>query len=144
MPKCQGTPPGRTVAFVQPNRHNCDARAGSRPPLLPPPRGKAGPRLRPRVDAGALCQTWPASIAPVVFTLQLVMFFKGIRSERKLIETAILNLAHRWNVGSALDEDLPNHSSLTRIRQRLGIAIFQHFGVVSVPGLRSSARRRWW
>src|SRR4051812_5097994 len=68
------------------------------------------------------------SIDPVVFfKLQLVMFFEGIRSERKLIETASLNLAHRWYLGYALDEDLPDHSSLTRIRQRLGIDVFQRF-----------------
>ncbi len=36
------------------------------------------------------------SIAPVIcFKLPLVMFFEGIRSERQLIETASLNLAHR-------------------------------------------------
>jgi transposase len=68
------------------------------------------------------------SIDPVVFfKLQLVMFFEGIRSERKLIETARLNLAHRWYLGYALDEELPDHSSLTRIRQRLGVEIFQRF-----------------
>jgi transposase len=68
------------------------------------------------------------SIDPVVFfKLQLLMFFEGIRSERKLVETASLNLAHRWYLGYALDEDLPDHSSLTRIRQRLGIDIFQRF-----------------
>src|SRR5215211_818429 len=68
------------------------------------------------------------SIDPVVFfKLQLVMFFEGIRSERRLIETASLNLAHRWYLGYALDEELPDHSSLTRIRQRLGIDIFQRF-----------------
>ncbi len=68
------------------------------------------------------------SIDPVVFLkLQLVMFFEGIRSERKLIETASLNLAHRWYLGYALDEELPDHSSLTRIRQRLGIDVFQRF-----------------
>ena len=40
------------------------------------------------------------SVDPVVFfKLQLVMFFEGIRSERKLIETASLNLAHRWYLG---------------------------------------------
>src|SRR5918993_1721861 len=67
-------------------------------------------------------------IDPVVFfKLQLVMFFEGIRSERKLIETASLNLAHRWYLGYALDEALPDHSSLTRIRQRLGVDIFQRF-----------------
>src|SRR4051812_3988870 len=64
------------------------------------------------------------SIDPVVFfKLQLVMFFEGIRSERKLIELANLNLAHRWYLGYALDENLPDHSSLTRIRQRLGIEV---------------------
>ena len=63
----------------------------------------------------------------VFFKLQLVMFFEGIRSERKLIETASLNLAHRWYLGYALDEALPDHSSLTRIRQRLGLAVFQRF-----------------
>ena len=68
------------------------------------------------------------SIDPVVFfKLQLVMFFEGIRSERRLIETASLNLAHRWYLGYALDETLPDHSSLTRIRQRLGIDVFQRF-----------------
>jgi transposase len=65
------------------------------------------------------------SIDPVVFfKLQLVMFFEGIRSERQLIETARLNLAHRWYLGYALDEALPDHSSLTRIRQRLGVDVF--------------------
>ena len=67
-------------------------------------------------------------IDPVVFfKLQLVMFFEGIRSERQLIATASLNLAHRWYLGYALDEDLPDHSSLTRIRQRVGIQVFERF-----------------
>ena len=55
------------------------------------------------------------------------MFFEGIRSECQLIETASLNLADRYSLGYALDEALPNHSSLTRIRQRLGIDVFQRF-----------------
>ncbi len=68
------------------------------------------------------------SIDPVVFfKLQLVMFFEGLRSERQLIATASLNLAHRWYLGYALDESLPDHSSLTRIRQRYGLAVFRRF-----------------
>jgi hypothetical protein len=40
------------------------------------------------------------SIDPVdFFKFQLVMFFEGIRSERKLMEHATLNLAHRWYLG---------------------------------------------
>lgn len=68
------------------------------------------------------------SIDPVIFfKLQMVMFFEGIRSERQLIATASPHLAHRWRLGYALDEPLPDHSSLTRIRQRLGVAIFERF-----------------
>src|SRR5918998_6981598 len=47
------------------------------------------------------------SIDPVVFfTLQLILFFEGLRSERRLMEAAALNLAHRWYLGYALDEPL--------------------------------------
>ena len=68
------------------------------------------------------------SIDPVVFfKLQLVLFFEGIRSERKLVETASLHLAHRWYLGYRLDETLPDHSSLTRIRRRLGVEVFARF-----------------
>src|SRR5215211_7221860 len=68
------------------------------------------------------------SIDPVVFfKLQLILFFEGLRSERKLMETAALHLAHRWYLGYRLDEPLPDHSSLTRIRNRLGLAIFERF-----------------
>ena len=68
------------------------------------------------------------SIDPVVFfKLQLIMFFEGIRSERHLMETVALHLAHRWYLGYDLDESLPNHSSLTRIRTRLGLPLFQRF-----------------
>ena len=68
------------------------------------------------------------SIDPVVFfKLQLILFFEGLRSERKLMESVALNLAQRWYVRYGLDESLPDHSSLTRIRERLGLAIFQRF-----------------
>ncbi|HYY45274.1 MAG TPA: IS1182 family transposase [Actinomycetota bacterium] len=69
----------------------------------------------------------PSTDPVVFFKLQLIMFFEGIRSERRLIETASLHLAHRWYLGYSLDEPLPDHSSLTRIRQRLGLPIFQRF-----------------
>jgi transposase len=68
------------------------------------------------------------SIDPIVFfKLQLVMFFEGIRSERELVRVAADRLSIRWYLGYDLDEDLPDHSSLTRIRERYGVAIFQRF-----------------
>jgi len=78
--------------------------------------------------AGCYAEGGRPGIDPVVFfKLQLIMFFEGLRSERKLMDTVTLNLAHRWYLGYALDEPLPDHSSLTRIRARLGLPIFQRF-----------------
>src|SRR5215207_8486419 len=68
------------------------------------------------------------SVDPVVFfKLQLIAFFEGIRSERQLMETVNLNLAHRWFLGYDLDEPVPDHSSLSKIRERFGLEVFQLF-----------------
>jgi transposase len=68
------------------------------------------------------------SIDPVVFfKLQLIMFFEDIRSERQLMETVRYHVAHRWYLRYQLDEPLPDHSSLTRIRERLGLPLFERF-----------------
>jgi transposase len=68
------------------------------------------------------------SIDPIVFfKLELLMFFEGIRSERKLMEQAGYNLAMRWYAGYNLDEPLPDHSTLSKIRTRLGLPIFRRF-----------------
>lgn len=68
------------------------------------------------------------SIDPVVFfKLQLVMFFEGIRSERQLMEMVHLNLAYRWYIGYDLNEAVPDHSSLTKIRERYGLRVFRQF-----------------
>jgi len=68
------------------------------------------------------------SIDPVVFfKLQLIAFFEGIRSERQLMETVNLNIAHRWFIGYDLDEVVPDHSSLSKIRERYGLEVFQQF-----------------
>ena len=77
------------------------------------------------------------SIDPVVFfKLQLVMFFEGIRSERRLMEVVADRLSLRWYLGYDLAEPLPDHSSLTRIRDhssltrirdRYGLDVFRRF-----------------
>src|SRR5215472_5659636 len=68
------------------------------------------------------------SVDPVVFfKLQLIMFFEGIRSERLLMRHAEDRLSVRWYLGYDLDEPLPDHSSLTRIRTRYGVEMFRLF-----------------
>jgi transposase len=68
------------------------------------------------------------SVDPVVFfKLQLVMFFEGLRSERQLLQVVADRLSLRWYLGYDLNEPLPDHSSLSRIRERYGLAIFRCF-----------------
>ena len=68
------------------------------------------------------------SIDPVVFfKLHLVLFFEGVRSERYRMAVAADRLSVRWFVGYDLHEALPDHSSLSKIRERYGVAIFRRF-----------------
>jgi transposase len=68
------------------------------------------------------------SVDPMVFfKLQLVMFFEDLRSERQLMSVVADRLSLRWYVGYDLHEPLPDHSSLTRIRERFGLEIFRRF-----------------
>ncbi len=52
--------------------------------------------------------------------LMLAGFFHGIVHDRKLMREARMHLGIRWFAGFRLHEELPDHSSLTRIRQRWG------------------------
>jgi len=68
------------------------------------------------------------SVDPVVFfKLQLVMFFEGLRSERELMRVAADRLSVRWYLGYDLHEPLPDHSNLTRARERFGLRVFRRF-----------------
>src|SRR5215211_1757403 len=68
------------------------------------------------------------SIDPVVFfRLQLILFFEGLRSERQLLRVAADRLSLRWYLGYDLGERRPDHSSLTRIRDRYGLDVFRRF-----------------
>ena len=57
--------------------------------------------------------------------LMLAGFLLGIVHDRRLMREAQVNLAIRWFTGYALHEVLPDHSSLTRIRQRWGVERFR-------------------
>ncbi len=56
-----------------------------------------------------------------------IVFFEGIRSERQLMRHATDRLSVRWFLGYDLNEPLPDHSSLTKIRTRYGIEVFRRF-----------------
>jgi transposase len=68
------------------------------------------------------------SVDPVVFfKLQLVLFFEGLSSERELMVVAADRLSVRWYLGYDLHESLPDHSNLTRTRERFGLSVFRRF-----------------
>jgi len=57
--------------------------------------------------------------------MQLVAYFYGIAKDRRLCEEVRYNLAYRWFCRLSLVDDVPDHSSLTRIRDRLGEEVFE-------------------
>ena len=66
--------------------------------------------------------------------LMLAGFFQGVVEDRKLLREAQVNVAIRWFAGYRLDERLPDHSSLTRIRQRWGPERFRRIFERTVKG----------
>jgi transposase len=68
------------------------------------------------------------SVDPVVFfKLQIVLFCEDLRSERQHMEIVADRLSIRWYLGYDLHEPLPDHSTLTRIRERYGLEVFREF-----------------
>jgi transposase len=57
--------------------------------------------------------------------LMLAGLFQGIVHDRRRKREAQVNLAIRWFAGYRLQEKLPDHSSLTRLRQRWGAERFR-------------------
>jgi len=57
--------------------------------------------------------------------LMLAGLLHGIVKDRALMREARMHLGIRWFAGYTLDEPLPHHSSLTRIRQRWGPERFE-------------------
>ena len=66
------------------------------------------------------------SIAPeIYFRMLLVSYIYGISSDRRLCEEVRYNLAYRWFCHLSLEDAVPDHSSLSRIRDRFGEEIFE-------------------
>lgn len=57
----------------------------------------------------------------------IISYFFNIRSDRQLCREIKFNIAYRWFCKLSLQDKIPHHSSLTRIRDRLGLLTFQQF-----------------
>jgi transposase len=66
------------------------------------------------------------SIDPVVlFKLYLLGYLFGIQSERRLFREVQVNLAYRRYLGYDLDEPIPDHSIMSKSRQRFSAEVFE-------------------
>lgn len=66
------------------------------------------------------------SIDPeVYFRLQILAYIYGIESDRQLCDEVRVNIAYRWFAKLTLEDEAPDHSSMTRIRDRLGEDVFR-------------------
>ena len=65
------------------------------------------------------------SIDPeVFFRICILGHIYGIKSDRQLCEELEVNIAYRWFVRLSMSDTVPDHSSLTRVRDRLGVGCF--------------------
>jgi transposase len=66
------------------------------------------------------------SIDPeVFFRMVLLQALYNINSDRQLCEEVGFNLAYRWFCRLSLQDEVPEHSSMTRVRDRLGEKVYE-------------------
>lgn len=66
------------------------------------------------------------SIDPeVFFRIYLISFLYGINSDRQVCEEIHYNLLYRWFCKLNIEDTVPDHSSLTKIRDRMGEETFK-------------------
>ena len=64
---------------------------------------------------------------PVILKLMLLLILYNVRSERELMATLPLRLDWLWFLGYDLEDDIPNHSVLSKARARWGVDAFKKF-----------------
>lgn len=64
---------------------------------------------------------------PVILKLMFLLIFYNVRSERELMETLPERLDWLWFLNYDLDDEIPNHSVLSKARNRWGVEVFRCF-----------------
>jgi transposase len=64
---------------------------------------------------------------PVILKMMLLLIFYNVRSERELMGTIPVRLDWLWFLGYDLDDEIPNHSILSKARARWGVDAFKTF-----------------
>lgn len=64
---------------------------------------------------------------PVILKMMLLLVLYNVRSERELISTIPERLDWLWFLGYDLEDEIPNHSVLSKARARWGVKAFKSF-----------------
>jgi transposase len=64
---------------------------------------------------------------PIILKMMFLLIFYNIRSEREMMTTIPERLDWLWFLGYDLDDEIPNHSVLSKARSRWGVEAFQSF-----------------
>lgn len=73
------------------------------------------------------------SVDPVILLkMMFLLFYDNVASERELMEVIPERLDYLWFLGYGLDDQIPNHSVLSKARRRWGQEVFQQLFVRTV------------
>jgi len=64
---------------------------------------------------------------PVILKIMMLLIFYNVRSERELMDTIPERIDWLWFLGYDLDDEIPNHSVLSKARARWGVEAFKTF-----------------
>ena len=64
---------------------------------------------------------------PVILKMMLLLILYNVRSERELMVTIPERMDWMWFLGYDLDDEIPNHSVLSKARTRWGVEAFRRF-----------------
>jgi transposase len=64
---------------------------------------------------------------PIILKMLLLLIFYNVRSERELVLTIPERIDWLWFLDYDLDDDIPNHSVLSKARARWGVEAFKTF-----------------
>ena len=75
--------------------------------------------IREKVDSFYCKNNGRPGYDPVmIFKMLFIGYWYGIRSERQLVEEVKVNIAYRWFLGLSLTDDVPEHSTFSKLRKR--------------------------
>ena len=78
----------------------------------------------------------------ILVKMLLLLFLDDVASERELVEVIRERLDYLWFLGYGLDDEVPNHSVLSKARARWGREVFCQLFVRTVE--RGVWRPGWW